>query len=197
MSDVPVVVAHGRLVVLGGDNKRIHEEIIFAGGELREGRFARIPQVGRLEQLLGEATTQCPTESLQQRLVTLWPTHEDGVLRTLEARMKDRTETLQSRLDERADREITAMRAVLSELQGSIRSQLYESKPQLELFSTPERDQFERDRNALERRLAELPEEMEQEEKIILARYAEPNPRLFPVSVTYLVPEILARQGAA
>ncbi|VBT21728.1 helicase SNF2 family protein [Burkholderia pseudomallei] len=197
MSDVPIVVAHGRLVVLGGDNKRIHEEIIFAGGELREGRFARIPQVGRLEQLLNEATSQCPTASLQQRLITLWPTHEDGVLRALEARMKDRTETLQSRLDERADREITAMRAVLSELQASIRSQLHEVKPQLELFSTPEKDQFERDRSALERRLDELPEEMEQEGKIILARYAEPNPRLFPVSVTYLVPEFLARQGAA
>lgn len=197
MSDVPLVIAHGRLVVLGGDNKRIHEEIIFAGGELREGRFARIPQVGRLEQVLGVATLQSPTESLQQRLTELWPTHEEAVLRSLEARMKDRTETLQNRLDERATREIGAMRAVLGELQTSIRSQLHEVTPQLELFSTPEKEQFERDRSALERRLDELPEEMKLEEKIILARYAEPNPRLFPVSVTYLIPEVLARQGAA
>jgi len=28
----PVVIAHGRIVVLGGDNHRIHEEIITAGG---------------------------------------------------------------------------------------------------------------------------------------------------------------------
>lgn len=111
--------------------------------------------------------------------------------------MKDRTETLQNRLDERATREIGAMRAVLGELQTSIRSQLHEVTPQLELFSTPEKEQFERDRSALERRLDELPEEMKLEEKIILARYAEPNPRLFPVSVTYLIPEVLARQGAA
>jgi len=45
MAEVPVAVAHGRLVVLGGDNKRLHEELIFAGGELREGRFTRIQQL--------------------------------------------------------------------------------------------------------------------------------------------------------
>jgi hypothetical protein len=84
------------------------------------------------------------------------------------------------------------MRAVLSELQSSIRSQIHEVSPQLELFSLPERDQFERDRGALERRLAELPGEMEREAQMIRARYVSPSPRLFPVSVTYLVPERLA-----
>ena len=32
MAEVPVAIAHGRLVVLGGDNQRLHEELIFAGG---------------------------------------------------------------------------------------------------------------------------------------------------------------------
>lgn len=39
--DAPFVVAHGRLVVLGGDNTRLHKEIIVAGGSIRERRFAR------------------------------------------------------------------------------------------------------------------------------------------------------------
>src|SRR5207245_4342284 len=38
----PVVIAHGRIVVLGGDNHRIHEEIITAGGASIEGRFNRV-----------------------------------------------------------------------------------------------------------------------------------------------------------
>ena len=38
----PVVIAHGRIVVLGGDNHRLHEEIITAGGALIEGRFSRL-----------------------------------------------------------------------------------------------------------------------------------------------------------
>lgn len=193
MTEMPVAIAHGRLVVLGGDNKRLHEEVIFAGGELREGRFTRIQQVGRLEQLLNASTTQPAAAPVQERLRALWPEHQPNLLRALEARVRDRTETLQSRLDERANREVAAMRAILGELRASIQAQLNEVTPQLELFSVPEKEQFERDRGGLERRLAELPQEMEREEQLIRARYAQPSPRLFPVSVTYLMPESLAR----
>jgi superfamily II DNA or RNA helicase len=38
----PVVIAHGRIVVLGGDNHRLHEEVITAGGTFTEGRFSRM-----------------------------------------------------------------------------------------------------------------------------------------------------------
>ena len=112
--------------------------------------------------------------------------------------MKERTETLQSRLDERAKADIASMNAALAELMQSIRSQLADATPQLELFSfsTPEREQFERDRGALERRLAELPDEIDREAERIRARYAAPRPRLFPVAVTWLVPERLARERA-
>ncbi len=194
-SDVPLVIAHGRLVVLGGDNQRLHEEIIFAGGELREGRFARIPQVSRIEEVLYGATNQMPSEQMLEKLKLLWPNHEENLRRSLEARMKDRTETLQSRLDERANSDVTTMRTVLSELLTSIRTQLADVQPQLELFSTPEKEQFERDRGALNRRAAELPNEMDREEQLIRARYAHPSARLFPVSVTYLVPEALEKMG--
>jgi hypothetical protein len=192
-ADVPVAIAHARLVVLGADNKRLHEELIFAGGELREGRFTRIQQVGRLEQLLATATVQPVAATMQERLRMLWPEHRGNLLRSLEARSDDRTKTLQNRLDDRAEREIRSMRAVLGELSASIKAQLSAIDPQLELFSIPEKEQFERDRGALERRLAELPQEMELEAQIIRARYAKPSPRLFPVSVTYLVPERFAR----
>lgn len=139
------------------------------------------------------ATSNEVSDAVKDRLRSLWPNHKDNLLRALEARMRDRTETLQSRLDERANREVSNMQAVLDELQASIRAQLHEQPSQIELFSTPEKEQFERDRSALERRLSELPQEMEHEESIIRARYANPSPRLFPVSVTYLVPERLAR----
>ena len=84
------------------------------------------------------------------------------------------------------------MRSAIGELLASIRTQLNDVQPQLELFTTPEREQLERDRSALERRLAELPAEMQREEQLIRNRYANPTPRLFPVSVTYLVPQGLA-----
>ncbi|GIK88174.1 MAG: helicase SNF2 family protein [Betaproteobacteria bacterium] len=188
----PAAIVHARLAVLGADQHRLHEEIIFAGGELREGRFARIDRIGRLEELLASGRDAQPQTPVRDRLAALWPGHRDQLLRALEARMKERTETLKSRLDERAGREVEAMRSILSELQRGIRAQLAEVNPQLELFSIPEREQFERDRGSLERRLAEIPAEIEREEALIRARYARPSPRLFPVAVTYLVPERLS-----
>jgi len=192
-TDVPIAVAHGRLVVLGADNQRIHEEVIFAGGQVREGRFTRIERVGELERLASAGLDQPAPEWFRASVEPLWPTHRDGLLRALEARMRDRTKTLQSRLDERADAEVAAMRSAIGELLTSIRTQLNDVQPQMDLFSTPEREQLERDRSALERRLDELPLEMEQEEQRIRARYASPSPRLFPVSVTYLVPQGLSQ----
>ncbi len=41
------------------------------------------------------------------------------------------------------------------------------------------------------RLLRAIPEEIEQETAAIRARFADPQPRMFPVAVTYLVPEKL------
>lgn len=191
-SDVPVAIAHARLVVLGGDNQRIHEEVIFAGGQVKEGRFTRIDRVGELERLMGSRLDQMPPKSFLDRLQPLWTGHRDNLLRALESRMRDRTKTLQSRLDERAENEVGAMRSSIQELMKRIGEELNAAQPQLELFTTPEKEQFERDRSALQRRLDELPQEMEREEELIRARYARPSPKLFPVAVTYLVPQSLA-----
>ena len=191
-ADAPVAIAHARLVVLGADNQRIHEEIIFAGGRLKEGRFTRINGIGELEQLLTAGSRTAAGPRFMERLRPLWDNHRDNLLRALEARMRDRTETLRSRLDDRAMREVAAMRGGMQELAERIGEELDAVNPQLELFTTPERDQFERDRNALRRRLDELPGEMDREERLIRTRYADPHPRLFPVAVTYLVPAQLA-----
>src|SRR5207244_266118 len=40
--NTPAVVAYARLVVIGGDSHRLHEEIITAGGLLKESGFFRL-----------------------------------------------------------------------------------------------------------------------------------------------------------
>src|SRR5437764_5674106 len=52
--DTPAVMAHGRLLLLSGYNQRLHEELITAGGYLRQGRFARM-NVGQVQQVLEAA----------------------------------------------------------------------------------------------------------------------------------------------
>jgi hypothetical protein len=62
----------------------------------------------------------------------------------------------------------------------------------MEGFSSEEQQQFERDTDFLEERARQIDNEIEQEVARIQQRYADPQPRLFPVTVTYLVPERLA-----
>jgi hypothetical protein len=54
-------------------------------------------------------------------------------------------------------------------------------------------EQLDRNVEALRRRLQEIPAEIEKETAAIQARFADPQPRMFPVAVTFLVPEKLAK----
>ena len=63
----------------------------------------------------------------------------------------------------------------------------------MELFNDPEREQFERNKDFLRSRVQEIPNEIEQETKAIRARFTDPQARMFPVAVTFLVPQKLAR----
>jgi hypothetical protein len=53
--DTPAVVAHARLVALASDCQRLHEQILMAGGRLRDVRFARL-NVGEVQNALAWAT---------------------------------------------------------------------------------------------------------------------------------------------
>lgn len=60
---------------------------------------------------------------------------------------------------------------------------------QLTLFDDPEKEQFERNRDFLRARAKAIPEEIKRETEAIHRRYTNPQPRMFPVAVTFLVPE--------
>jgi hypothetical protein len=109
--------------------------------------------------------------------------------------MKDRTGGLQKKLAERAENESIDVRSILLELKNAIDIELDEPEfEQLALFSNPEKEQFERNRDFLRARSAEIPEEIERETAAIVGRFADPQPRMFPVAVTFLVPERMAKR---
>jgi hypothetical protein len=191
-ADVPAVIAHGRLVITGSDGHRLHEEVLAAGGLLREGRFVRL-NVGEVDALLTAATADVPSVPVRRRLVVTWERVAEPLLRALERRAYDRAESLERILADRAGQEVATITAVLEELRRSIQAELAEpDSEQLTLFSPDERSQFERDLDALRRRLAAIPADIERETAAIRARYAAPAPRLFPAAVTFLVPRHLA-----
>lgn len=189
--NTPAVVAHARLVVIGGNSHRLHEEIIMAGGLLKEGRFARLNLV-ELDKLLAAATNDAAFEPMEKHLLQLWDRFAPALAQSLEARMKDRTASLQKKLAERADKDAEDMQAILMELKKAIDTELDEPEfEQMTLFDDPEREQFERNRDFLRARSKAIPAEIERETTAIKSRYADPQPRIFPVAVTFLVPERL------
>ena len=66
------VVAHARLVVIGGDSQRLHEEIITAGGQIREGRFSRFGSLREMQDIFAAATDEEPSEAVKRKLLNLW-----------------------------------------------------------------------------------------------------------------------------
>ena len=99
----PAVLIHGRLLVLGGDNQRIAEEIIVTGGQLREGRFSRL-NVGEVQAAATAATNESAPGFVEDRLKELWVKIEAPLVQALEARMTERTKNLQGKLDEQIGR---------------------------------------------------------------------------------------------
>ena len=196
--DTPTVIAHARLLVLGSDNQRLHEELIAAGGYLRSGRFVRMNE-GQLKSALAAAQDTPVSPAMQKSLSEQWEKHREALQVALETRMGERSTSLQRILAERSQKEQRDIRAILTELQTSILQELRQPEGPVQLtlegFSQDERQQFERNMSALEERVRQIDSEIAQETARIQRRFADPQPRLFPVTVTYLVPDALARRS--
>jgi ERCC4-related helicase len=196
----PAVIAHGRLVVTGGDGERLHEQLITAGGYLRGGQLVRMTRVSEVDAALATAPqSDSVPERLRQQFRGLWPSIGDKLDGALRARARERSNALEREVRRREGQEIEAITAVLTELAAAIRGELHSPEIlQMSLFTDEEdRAQAERDRNALEHRLDQIPGELEREIAAIRMRYERTEPRLFPVAVTWLVPRsiMLANRG--
>ncbi len=186
----PAVIAHARLVLVGGGGIRLHEEIISAGGLIQDGKGLRRFNVGDTRSALEAATSKEVSLKMEDELKGMWSKLEAPLVQAMEARMKDRLDGMQKMLEERKQKEINDTREVLGELKKMIEHELAEPDyMQLELWNNSERDQYNRNITALQLRLKQIPEEMEREIEAVNQRYADPQPRLFPVAVTFLVPE--------
>lgn len=193
--DTPGVIVHARLVVIGQRQHRLHEEIVTAGGVIRAGRFRRFDTREQLDRVIHESKPDLPSSDMLDQLVSLWPGIEQSVRDSVTARVRDRMENLGNTLQRRRDREIEDMEQILRDLESTIRSQLEDPK-QMALFQAAESSwtaveqaQLKRNLGSLEARIEAIPEEIERERAAIEARYLDPQERVFPVAITFVVPE--------
>jgi hypothetical protein len=145
----PAVLAHARLTVVSSDSHRLHEEVIAAGGIIQEGRLERW-NVTQTAEVLAAASNAEPPDSIRQRLAALWPQLTRPLLAALEARGRDRTDSIRKQLADRAEDETAKITAILRELEAAIRAEIGRAPdPQLPLFTDAERDQEQRNRDFL------------------------------------------------
>jgi hypothetical protein len=123
---------------------------------------------------------------------------QDGVLRTIEVRSRDRLKALENTFDIRREKEGADMTSVLDDLEKTLTTEIEkDDKPeQLDLGFTEEmRLQLRRDRHALEARLARIPKERVQELTSIESRYADRMDHTFPVAIILLCPASMTEGG--
>jgi hypothetical protein len=133
---------------------------------------------------------------MRKHLLELWDKFAPALAQSLEARMKDRTTGLQKKLGERAEKEAEDIRAILLELKKAIDTELDTTEMKtgfLPGLEPVEEEQFKRNKDFLFERSKSIPAEIERETAAIKSRYADPQPRMFPVAVTFLVPEKLRK----
>lgn len=182
----PVAVAYARLVVTGAGGHRLHEEVIQAGGTISEGKLKRLG-VNALKEALGWPADGAVSDATRERLLALYPRLAPALSQAIDARARERTASLVRLVGEQRDQEVAKTTAVLEELQTQILTALNEQR-QLSFDDEDEQNQLERNRDFLRARAEEIPAEIEREARVLRRRFADPEPRVFPVAVEFLVP---------
>ncbi len=190
-SDSVVALVVSRLVITGGNHHRLHEEITYSGGYLKDKSYNRERGVIKINDWVERSSAGKVPAHLQHALATRFDHNHAAIQNTIEARSKERLKDLENTLQNRKEKEVNDITTVLDELEAAIQKELKsaDQPEQLVLFSEDERTQVRRDLDALTARLSRIPEEREHEVHAIEHRYADYVARTFPVAVIFLVPQ--------
>jgi len=98
---VPTAIAHGRLVVTGADGHRLHEEVISAGLPLADPTANARLNVGQTQQATSAGREAVVPPSMRGHLATQLAGVRSALLAALEARARERSQSLERTLREK------------------------------------------------------------------------------------------------
>jgi len=199
--DGVLVAVFARLVIVGADGGRLHEEVMLAARavpssgrsrrlELEQPRYARLREA--VEGALEPGAARVAPEAERLRTVARWPELEPLLAEDVRVRAGERLTSLQKTLARREDDETRRTTAVFDQLQLTLQEAVEGPGPiQLTLddLNDSERQQLDRDRRAWQTRLDGLEEERKRELATIAARYAGVRELVFPFAVALCVPD--------
>ncbi len=199
-----LIAVFARLVVVGGDGARLHEEVMLTGRALAgTGRSRRLElEQPRYRDLRTAVDTALEPEhcrpappSVQDRIAQDWERLEPLLAQDVQVRKTERAAALVRSLDKRRADEQDRTRAVFAQLRATLQTAVAsDGSVQLSFddLDTHERDQVVRDRQAWRTRLEGLDEEMERELAGVSARYENVRELVFPFAVAIVVPDGVA-----
>jgi superfamily II DNA or RNA helicase len=198
-----LVTVFARLVVVGGDGARLHEEIILAGRELPFGGRSRridLEQKGytalraAVEAALEPGTCRPAPPSARAALTASWAELAPRLAEDVRVRADRQRGALAQGFAGRAAAEAARANAVFDQLRATLSGALTAPRhTQLALDDLDDRElkQYERDRDAWQARLDRLDEDRAAELTVLGRRWTDPRPLVFPFAVTLCVPEAL------
>jgi hypothetical protein len=200
-----LVAVFARLVVVGADGRRLHEEIILSGRivppvgrsrrvELEERRHDELRRA--VEAALEPDACRLASDDARQQLVDRWADLEPLLAGDVQLRATERLDSLRRTLDRRRAEEIRNVETVFTQLHATLDSALNGASPiqlTLDQLDEPERHQLERDRQAWRARRDGLAEEQDRELQAIERRYEAVRELVFPFAIALCVPERAAR----
>ncbi len=197
----PVVVVVARLVVVGADGGRLHEEIVLAGRELPDtGRGKRLD----LEQNAYAALRTAVEAALEpdacrpapaaacERLAERWTELTPRLVEDVNARASTQKDALASDLARQLVRARTHTGAVFDQLRATLTGALQapaDTQLSLDGLDVAERQQYDRDRRAWQDRLDTLEETRARELALLERRYGDVRELVFPFALVLAVPD--------
>jgi superfamily II DNA or RNA helicase len=203
--DSPLVAVFARLVVVGADGARLHEEVMLtgrvlpaeAGGrgrsrrlDLEAARNAAVRDV--VESALEPATCRPAPQAAREQLADQWDELRPLLAEDVRVRAEQLVTSLAKTLARRAGEDARRTAAVFDQLATMLRGALAgDGTRQLSFddLDRDERQQLDRDRLAWQSRLDGLAEERRRELDAVSARYAGVRDLVFPFAVALVVPE--------
>ena len=200
----PLVAVFARLVLVGADGRRLHEEIILSGRivppagrsrrvELEENRHEALHAA--VEDALEPDACALAPESARLALADRWAELEPLLADDVQRRAKERKGRLQRELDQNEAREQRDIEATFTQLKANLDTAL-DGPGAVQLtfdeLDELEKHQFERDRDAWRARRDGLDEEKQRELAAVRRRYENVRELVFPFAVALCVPEEVA-----
>lgn len=190
-----------RLVIVGADAARLHEEVVLTGRALPEnGRSRRIEVDERryeavrsaVEAALEPDACRSAPRGARQRLVDAWPDLRNLLVDDVARRAEARALALNRQIEERKAEELTRIDGVTDHMCRTLTDVLADPVPvqlRLDELDSPERAQLESDRIAWRTKLLGLDVSRERQREEVHRRYAGQRELTFPVAVVLVAPE--------